>query len=138
MIKKTLFIAAVFALCFCTFEAEAMRINLASTTNLEDNVPTGYEAIVLQGKLSFSTGPDDIVAGFSRNSVYLRFNQSFGNVNVLIYNSAGSLVYSNTVDTSMLPTLIIPITGNDNGTYLIEINNANGYAEGEFEKKSNP
>ena len=86
----------------------------------------------------YGTNPNAIQARTRDNIVYLQFNQSFGNINVLIYNSAGCLVYSNTVDTSVQPTLIIPITGNDNGTYLIELNNANGYAEGEFEKKSNP
>ena len=60
---------------------------------MQDNVPSGYEIIVLQGKLNCNAGPNAVVAGANENSVYIHFNQSFGNVSISIYNAEGNLVY---------------------------------------------
>ncbi len=80
----------------------------------------------------YGVGQEAIVAGASDNAVYIHFNQSFGNVSVKIYNDAGCLVYCSEVNTSVQQTFIIPIMGGVNGHYVLELNNANGYAEGEF------
>lgn len=136
MKKNVLIFVSLCALCLLTCQVQAVNVERLSITiiNTEDNVPTGYEAIYLEGKLSFSAGPNDIVAGASKNSVYLHFNQSFGNVSISIFNAEGNLVYNSVVDTSMQRTIIIPIMGNSDGTYTVVLDNANGFAEGEFNR----
>lgn len=101
---------------------------------MEDNVPTGYEKIELQGKLDCNAGSNDIIAGANENSVYIHFNRSFGNVSISIYNAAGNVVYNSVVDTSVQQTVIIPIFGTTSGTYTVVLNNAEGYTEGDFDK----
>ena len=133
MKKKVLLLAGLCAFSLCTWEAKAVNLERASIVNMEDNVPTGYEVIVLQGTLMYGVSPNVIVAGSNRNSVYLHFNQRFGNVNVRIYNDSGNLVYNSIVDTSVQQTVIISIIGNSNGTYAVELDNAFGEAEGYFE-----
>ena len=134
MKKKVLLLAGLYAFCLCTWDAQAFNKENVSIACMGDNVPTGYEKIELHGDLLFGTGPNAIIAGANDNSVYLRFNQSFGNVHVLIYNITGSLIYSNLIDTSVQQTLIIPVFGVVHGTYSVVLNNANGYAEGDFER----
>ena len=80
--------------------------------------------------------PNAINAGANRNSVYLHFNQNFGNVGISIYNESGNRVYSAVVDTSVQQTFVIPIAGNSNGTFNVVLDNANGFAEGDFERQS--
>ena len=82
----------------------------------------------------YGINPNAIVAGANDNSVYIGFNQSFGNVNISIYNGMGGLVYSTVVDTSVQSVVIIPFTSAASGSYTVELNNANGYADGDFEK----
>ena len=136
MKKKVLLIAGLCAFGLCTWEAQALNLKCDSfsITNLEDSLPTGYEEIILQGDLMWGIGPNAIVAGANRNSVYLHFNQSFGNVDIKIYNDTGNLVYNSVVDTSVQQTMIIPISGTTSGTYTVVLSNANGYAEGDFER----
>ena len=55
-------------------------------------------------------------------------------MNILIYNAMGGLIYNNVMDTSMQQTMIIPVSGTFSGTYSVVVNNANGYAEGDFER----
>ena len=74
------------------------------------------------------------MAGASDNAVYIGFNQDFGNVSITIYNGAGLVVYSTMVDTSVQQVVIIPITTAASGTYPVVLDNANGYAEGDFER----
>ena len=100
---------------------------------MEDNVPHGYDVIVLHGTLMFGINPNSIVAGASDDAVYIGFNQDFGLVNISIYNSMGGLVYSAVVNTSVQQVVIIPITFAASGTYTVELSNAFGYAEGDFE-----
>jgi len=77
--------------------------------------------------------PNNVVAGANDNSVYIHFNQNFGNVSISIYNAAGNLIYSSVVDTSVQQTMIIPISTSVSGTCTVVLNNANGYVEGDFE-----
>ena len=78
--------------------------------------------------------PNAIVAGASDDAVYIGFNQSFGNVNISIYNGMGGLVYSTVVNTDVQQVFIIPFSGVASGSYTVELSSANGYAEGEFDK----
>ena len=133
MKKKVLILIGLSAFGLCTCEMWAMNHENTSIVIMKDNVPTGYEVIELRGDLMMGIGPNAINAGANRNSVYLHFNQSFGNVNVRIYNDSGNLVYNSIVDTSVQQTLIIPIMGNNNGTYSVVLDNAFGEAEGYFE-----
>ena len=77
--------------------------------------------------------PNAVIAGANENSVYIHFNRSFGNVSISIYNAAGNLAYNSVVDTSVQQTFIIPFFGTTSGTYTVVLNNADGYAEGDFE-----
>ena len=79
-------------------------------------------------------GPNAIEAGANDDAVYIGFNQSFGNVNTSIYNGSGAIVYNTVVNTDVQQVFIIPFSGVASGTYTVELNNANGYAEGDFNK----
>lgn len=138
MKKNVLILASLFVLCLFAWQAQAVNVEHPSITiiNMGDNVPTGYEAIYLQGKLSYGTGPNDVVAGANKNSVYLHFNQNCGNVSVSIYNADGNLVYNSVVDTSLQRTFIIPITGSSNGIFSVVLDNSAGFAEGDFDRQS--
>ena len=136
MKKKTLLFAGLCALCLCTWEVQAANSNLVSINIMDDNdiVPTGYEIILLKGDLDASAGPNAVVAGANENSVYIHFNQSFGNVNISIYNDMGGLVNSIVVNTNVQQVVIIPFTSAASGTYTVELNNDNGYADGDFNR----
>jgi hypothetical protein len=136
MKKTTLLLAGLCAFSLCTWEAQAVNLEHASIINMNtaDNVPTGYEIIELQGDFDDHVGPNAVIAGANENSVYIHFNLNLGNVNISIYNASSNLVYSNVVDTSVQQTMIIPISSTFSGTYTIVLNNANGYAEGDFER----
>lgn len=138
MKKNVLILASLCVLCLFTWQARAVTVDCPSFTiiNMGDNVPSGYEAINLKGKLSYSTGPDDVVAGANKNEVYLHFNQNCGNVSISIYNAEGNLVYNSVVDTSMQRTFIIPITGSSNGIFSVVLDNSAGFAEGDFDRQS--
>ena len=101
---------------------------------MEINVPTEYDVINLHGELMYNIGPNAIVAGANDNAVYIGFNQSFGNVNISIYNGMGGLVYNTVVNTDVQQVIIIPFTSAASGSYIVELSNANGYADGDFDK----
>ena len=96
-----------------------------------DNPPT-ETIIVLHGDLILSTGPNSIEACHSKNSVQVYFHQNFGYVNITLMNETGSVVYNNTVNTAVQQTFYIPLSGTSSGNYTLVLDNANGYAEGEF------
>lgn len=132
--KNRLFIlVGLCALGLCALDTQAMNFNQASFNYTDDNVPTGYELIILQGKLDCNAGPNAVVAGANENSVYIGFNQDFGNVSISIYNEAGLVVYSTVVNTSVQQVVIIPFSSAASGTYTVELNSANGYVDGDFE-----
>ena len=134
MKKKALILAGLCAFGLCIGETEALNSKTAFMYYEADNIPDGYEKILLHGVLDTNAGPDDIEAGANENSVYLHFNRSFGNVDIKIYNATGNLIYNGMVDTSMQQTVIIPISSVAIGTYTVVLDNANGYAEGDFER----
>lgn len=88
--------------------------------------------IILNGDLANSAGPESIEASYSQNSVQVCFHQSFGYVNITLTDETGSVVYSNTVNTSVQQTIHIPLYSTPSGRYTLMLNNANGYAEGDF------
>lgn len=135
MKKIALIVCMLCVLSFCTWQAQAVNMKplLITTMDIADP-PQGFERIDLIGDLLHNIGPNAIIAGANENSVYIHFNQSFGNVNICIFNASGNLIYSNIVDTSVQQTLFIPISNVVSGTCTVILNNANGYAEGNFER----
>ena len=132
MKKSILILASLFALNLCAWEAQANNFRHVLTINNVDNLPTGVEKIDLKGKLNMNAGPDDIVAGVDANSVYIHFNQSFGNVSITICNEMGQTVYNTVVNTAVQQTFIIPFSGMNNGLFTLSIDNAVGFVEGDF------
>jgi len=132
--KKILVLVGICAFNLLVWEAQAMHHEQVSIIEVGDNLPTGYEKIILHGLLATNAGPNDIVAGASDNDVYIGFNRSFGNVNISIYNSMGILAYSTVANTDVQSVVIIPFSGVASGTYTVELNSANGSADGDFER----
>jgi len=135
MKTKTLLLVGLCAIGLCSWEAQAVNTNPVpfNKTELADP-PQGYDKINLKGSLMLGINPNAIVAGASDDAVYIGFNQSFGNVNISIYNGMGGLVYSTVVNTSVQSVVIIPFTSAASGSYIVELNSADGYAEGDFDK----
>ena len=137
---KVLVIVGLYAIGFCTMNVLAANPKQTSinTVMYDNHIPTGAEKISMQGKLELSANPDDIEAGATRNAVYLYFNQNFGNGSISLYNPEGQLIYSNVVDTSVQRYVTIPIANNSgNGDYYLTLDNANGFAEGDFNRNGN-
>jgi hypothetical protein len=134
MKTKTLLLVGLCAIGLCSWEVQAVNTNSIPINNVEiADPPSSYEKIELQGSLMFGINPNAIVAGASDVDIYIGFNQSFGNVNISIYNGMGGLVYSTVVNTNVQQVIIIPFTSAANGSYTVELSNANGYADGEFD-----
>ena len=94
--------------------------------------PSDYSVVVLRGNLSYNVGPNSIEAYRSKNSVQICFHQNFGYVNITLLNETGSVVYNNTVNTAVQHTFYISLSGTSSGNHTLILDNANGYAEGEF------
>lgn len=134
MKKKALIFIGLCTLALCTWQAQAVNTEPLSINIGEiADPPQGFEKIILFGNLLLNVGPNAIVAGASEDAIYIGFNQSFGNVSISIYNSMGSIVYSTVVNTDVQQVFIIPFTNAASGNYVVELSNANGYAEGDFE-----
>ena len=133
MKKKTfLFVGlCVFLLTIC----ETRAFNLQNSTQfIGKDLPHGYEELELYGNLMFGIGPNAINAGVGEDAVYIQFNQSFGYVAISLYNESGVLIYNDVVDTGVQQSVVIPINNVSSGSYLLELNNAAGYAEGFFDR----
>ena len=100
----------------------------------QEDVYDGLERIELHGTLMFGIGPNAINAGVGEDAVYIQFNQSFGYVAISLYNESGVLIYNDVVDTGVQQSVVIPINNVSSGSYLLELNNAAGYAEGFFDR----
>ena len=138
MKTKTLLLVGLCAIGLCSLEVQAVNTKSIPINNAEiADPPQGYEEIDLRGSLMYGIGPNAIVAGASDDAVYIGFNQDFGNVNISIYNGMGGLVYSTVVNTSVQSVVIIPFTTAASGTYTVELSNAFGYADGDFEHLNN-
>lgn len=136
MKNRLLFLVSLFALSLCTWEVHALNTVSLSTPSQKSDIeepPPGYEKINLLGDLLYNIGPNAIVAGASDDAVYIAFNQTFGNVSISIFNSLGGLIYSTVVNTDIQQEIIIPLPTTSAGTYTVELNAFDGYADGEFE-----
>ena len=131
---KALILIALCFLGFLAWEAQAVNPKTVLEYYLDTDVPPDFDKIELHGDLATSVGPNAIVAGASDDAVYIGFNQSFGNVNISIYNGMGGLVYNTVVNTDVQQVIIIPFTSAASGSYIVELSNANGYADGDFDK----
>lgn len=135
MKTKTLLLLGLCAIGLCTWEVQAVNTKSIPINNVEiADPPQGYEEIDLQGSLMYGIGPNAIVAGASDVDIYIGFNQSFGNVSISIYNGMGGLVYNTVVNTDVQQVYIIPFTTASSDTFTVELSNANGYAEGDFDR----
>lgn len=138
MKKSSLLLVGLCAIGLCSWEAQANNPQqVLVNVDVEDNhIPSTAERIELRGRLDLNAGPDDIEAGATEQAVYLYFNHSFGNVSISLYNASGLFIYGGVVDTSMQQLVVVPITSTESGTYTVVLNNANGLAEGDFERQS--
>ena len=135
MKTKTLLLVGLCAIGLCSWKTQAINTRPIPIINSEmADPPQGYEKIELLGTLMLNINPNAIVAGASEDAVYIGFNQSFGNVNISIYNGMGGLVYNTVVNTDVQQVFIIPFSGVASGSYTVELSSANSYAEGEFDK----
>lgn len=132
---KTLLLFGLCTISLFSWEVQAANTKMTIPIETKEitDPPSGYDKINLLGSLMYGIGPNAIIAGASDDAVYIGFNQDFGNVNINIYNGAGLVVYSTVVNTSVQQVVIIPITSAASGTYTVELSNANGYADGDFE-----
>lgn len=136
MSAKTLILVAA-VLCTLGFlprGVQAANPQAVFMYNLEADIPPEFNIVDLHGDLATSVGPNAIEAGTSDDAVYIHFNQCFGNVSINIYNGTGVLIYSTLVNTDVQQAIIIPFSNVLSGVYTIELSNANGYAEGDFER----
>lgn len=134
MKKKALLLSGLCAFGICIWEAQALNPETTLSYYAENIIPHGYDEINLQGTLMYNINPNAIEAGANDDAVYIGFNQSFGNVNISIYNALGGLVYSTVVNTDVQSSIIIPFANVLSGTYTVEVSNANGSVEGDFNK----
>lgn len=114
--------------CLCLFTWPSM-----AETPCLDTPPDGTQ-IELIGSLMLGAGPNSIMASADRDAIRIYFYQDFGYVEISVFNDSGCMIHSSVVNTAMQQLVIIPITGAPSGSYTLVLENANGYAEGEFEK----
>lgn len=131
--KKNIPLLLIMSALFLKVPVFAVYPMAAPVSAETSNMPNEFEKIILLGDLMTNHGPDAIEAGASDNAVYIGFSQSFGNVSITIYNASGLVVYSTVVNTAVQQTVVIPITAANSGIYTVVLNNATGYAEGDFE-----
>ena len=130
MTKKTLLLVVLCA--FYLGEAKTMNSIPIAFVEREMDMPPGYDEIVLLGDLMTNVNPNAIEAGVGENDIYIHFNQNLETVSIYLYNDSGVLLYHNLVNTAYQQTVIIPINSAYQGSYYLEIDNATGYAEGDF------
>ena len=136
LMDRTLFPMALLCLfCLCAAKVPANTPESMEAASETTDVPHGYDGIHLQGSLMYGVGPSAVEAGVNDNSVYIQFNQNLGYVDVTIINPGGSTIYSGVVNTAVQQQLVIPITFSTEGTYTVVLENATGYADGDFEKQ---
>lgn len=125
--KKAILLLFAFAFC-CVYGMKTVQTS----------IPHGAEVIELHGILVFNAGPNDIEAYVYGSSVYVVFHRSFGNVSVTLYDPSGLVIYSDVVDTTVQQMVIIPSITFADGIYTIVLENASGYADGDFEVIEQP
>ena len=130
--KKTLLLVVLCTFYLLNGEANTMNTTPSGFVEKTNDLPQGYETIELQGSLVYSCDPGAIEAGIGENDIYIHFNQNLEIVSIYLYNDSGVMLYHNIVNTAIQQTVIIPINSAYNGSYYLQIDNATGYAEGDF------
>ena len=97
--------------------------------------PPNYTDIELNGSFVYNHGSNAVEAYADGDYVYIYFHQNFGYVNIMIMTELGGIIYDNTINTAVQSTCIIPMSGFITGKYTLILDNANGYAEGDFIKQ---
>lgn len=126
--KKQILLLVIICLCLSTTNANGF------TTPHHDN-PPDLTPIELHGRLDLNHGSEGVEAFMDDYYVYIYFHRDFGNVSISLYDDAAYLIYSDVVATSIQQTVIIPISGFSSGTFILELNNAWGCTEGEFDRE---
>ena len=128
--KKKLFILAT----ICAMGLGAQQLNAANPfiAHTPDKTVDGKEKIDFQGTIPLTSNAMKATA--NSNTVCLTFSQNIGYVSVTLIDGNGNLVYNGIVDTSAQRVVVIP-TGNSEGRCTLVVENAAGYAEGDFERK---
>lgn len=134
--KRKIIILILSIIISCGYAAHSTSPNKVLVQCETLDIPPG-QSICLLGNLMFGINPNAIEACVTDDAVYIQFNQNFGNVSILLYNSIGGLVYSDTVNTDVQQLVIIPIGNVESGTYTLVLDNINGSAEGDFEHNNN-
>lgn len=96
------------------------------------DIPPNETQIDLHGSLVNSIGPNSVEAYYGNNCVIVCFHQIFGYVNITLTSDTGIVVYDNTVNTAVQQTFYIFLSDTSGGNYTLILDNANGYAEGDF------
>lgn len=133
MKKNAIFLFGLSVFFLLTGNIHAHVPNTVFEIQKANDVPHGYDGIVLEGNLLFGVGPNAIVAGYNENFVFIQFNQNFGYIDVTLYNTNGQAVYNDVVNTAVQQQVVIPISRFDNGVYTVVLENVTGYADGDFE-----
>ena len=130
-------IVLIFTMLCVLFNFNTNAIAFTNHTNHITNgnaLPDGYERIELHGSFDYSVGPNGIEAGASQSHVLVEFNQNYGNITMLLYNGSGIIIYYGVVNTAVQQQAMIPLDGGSSGTYILELSNNNGIAQGEFDR----
>lgn len=128
---KLLFLIGLFSMvpvCQNVYASDQVHFYCVSQVT----IPEGYDIIELYGDLIRGSNLNAIEAGIGENDIYIHFNQNLETVSIYLYNDLGVLLYHNLVNTAIQQTVIIPINSAYNGSYYLEIDNATGYAGGDF------
>ena len=133
MKNKMLFFLGVLSLIM--LQATLVSQNFIPSEIKKSDIPPGMTEIDLQGTLDVNPGPNTFEAYADADFVYIYFYQNYGYVNIVIMTESGGTIYDNTINTAVQSTCIIPTTGFITGRYTLFLNNANGYAEGDFIKQ---
>lgn len=108
-------------------------LSLITVQKLKSDVPPNMTEIELRGTLDYNPGPNSVEAYYNSNMVVVCFHQNFGFVNIVLIGE-GATIYNQTINTVVQQTVYIPIAGSPSGRYTLIINDANSFAEGDFEK----
>ena len=122
MRTKILLLFCLFALC-------------VTATSDPTDPPTTAQQLIINGQLDTNAGPNDIEAYVDGHYVYVEFHRDFGAVSITLYDPNGLTIYNDVVNTAIQQLVVIPITALNEGIYTIVLENAFGYADGEFEKQ---
>lgn len=134
MKTKLMIFTGLCALSICTTKLAASSVTEPYLKTEKGIGPDGDEKIEIRGTWSM-TSESAITAKANHNTVQLTFTQNIGCVNVMLYDDNGSLVYSCLIDTEVQKVTMLPITGSNEGTYTIVVENTSDTAVGEFERR---